>query len=226
MKIYKDIQQWTEEWLELRAGVITGTKLKSVIGSTTVQKTVMYELIAEEFAPLEEQKNTLAMQRWNDLEPIAKAKYIDLTKEKVEEVWFIKKNDFLGLSPDGIIDTQKKLLEDVSHIPEYGKAIEIKCPMHKNFAKYILEDKIPAEYKAQVLQYFLVIDDLQELDFIIYNPDFYIKEAQMKIITITREELEKDLEKAREKIEDFRENWIENIQKLLIDKKQKTDGSK
>lgn len=205
MKIFKNIEQWSEEWLKIRAWVITWTKLKSICGSATVQKTAMYEIIAEEFAPLEESFSTSAMQRWKELEPIAKSEYIEKTWEKVEEVGFIKKNDYVGLSPDWIIFKNKKI----------KKAIEIKCPWAKNFIKYILENKIPDEYKYQVIMYFLVISDLEELDFVLYNPDFYIKNKRLFVINIKRKDLEEDILKAESKIEIFRKKWLENINFLL-----------
>ena len=211
MIIYKDILQGSEEWLKLRWWVITWTKLKWVLAWPQAQLTQVYELIAEEFAELEPTFTSPAMQRWNDLEPIARAKYEEITKQKVEEVWFIKsevyQDDFgswLWLSPDWIIYKDDKII----------KAIEIKCPWAKNHCKYIIEKQTPKEYLEQILNYFLVIDDLQELDFITYNPDFYIKDLQLVIITITRKDLEKDLEKAKDKILKFRELWVENIRKL------------
>lgn len=216
MIVYKDIIQWEEKWMLERAWVITGTKLKGVLAWPQAQETQIYELIWEEFAPLEEQFSSFAMQRWTDLEPIAKAKYIDLTKEEVEEIWFIKSEvykdefwEYLGLSPDWIIYNE---IEPWQFL--ISKAIEIKCPWAKNHTKYIIENKIPKEYFEQIMNYFLVIDELEELDFISYHPDFYLEDKKLHIINIKRSDLEKDLEKAREKILDFRKKWIEKI-KLL-----------
>ena len=206
MEIFKNIEQGSEEWLKARAWVITWTKLKNICWSSKTQETAMYELIAEEFAPLEENFSSQAMQRWKELESIAKAKYIDKTWEKVEEIWFIKKNDYVWLSPDGVIFDENEKIK---------KAIEIKCPWAKNFTKCILENKIPEEYKYQVIMYFLVISDLEELDFILYNPDFYIKEKRLFVINIKRSELEKEIYKAESQIEIFRKKWLEKIKKLL-----------
>ena len=206
MEIFKNIEQGTEEWLKARAWVITWTKLKNICWSSKTQETAMYELIAEEFAPLEENFSSQAMQRWKELESIAKAKYIDKTWEKVEEIWFIKKNDYVWLSPDWVIFSEDWKIR---------KAIEIKCPLAKSFTKCILEKKIPEEYKYQVIMYFLVISDLEELDFILYNPDFYIKEKRLFVINIKRSELEKEIYKAESKIEIFRKKWLEKIKTLL-----------
>lgn len=206
MEIFKNIEQGTEEWLKIRAWVITWTKLKNICWSSKTQETAMYELIAEEFAPLEENFSSQAMQRWKELESIAKAKYIDKTWEKVKEIWFIKKNDYVWLSPDGVIFDENEKIK---------KAIEIKCPWAKNFTKCILENKIPEEYKYQVIMYFLVISDLEELDFILYNPDFYIKEKRLFIINIKRSKLEKEIYQAESQIEIFRKSWLEKIKTLL-----------
>lgn len=206
MEIFKNIEQGTEEWLKARAWVITWTKLKNICWSSKTQETAMYELIAEEFAPLEENFSSQAMQRWKELESIAKAKYIDKTWEKVEEIWFIKKNDYVWLSPDWVIFSEDWKIR---------KAIEIKCPLAKSFTKCILEKKIPEEYKYQVIMYFLVISDLEELDFILYNPDFYIKEKRLFVINIKRSELEKEIYKAESQIEIFRKKWLEKIKTLL-----------
>lgn len=209
MEIFKNIEQGSEEWLKARAWVITWTKLKNICWSSKTQETAMYELIAEEFAPLEENFSSQAMQRWKELESIAKAKYIDKTWEKVEEIWFIKKNDYVWLSPDWVIFDENEKIK---------KAIEIKCPWAKNFTKCILENKIPEEYKYQVIMYFLVISDLEELDFILYNPDFYIKEKRLFVINIKRQDLEKDIYKVESQIEIFRKKWLENIKLLLPNK--------
>lgn len=205
MEIFREIEQGTEEWHKIRAWVITGTKLKNICGSANMEKSIMYELITEEFAPPEDRNLTPAMQRWSELELEARAEYIRRTWEKVEEVWFIKKNDYVGLSPDGVIFSSEKI----------KKAIEIKCPLSKNFVRYILENKIPEEYKYQVIMYFLVISELEELDFVLYNPDFYIKEKRFFIINVKRSELEAEIYKAEVKIELFRKKWVENIKNLL-----------
>ena len=52
-------------------------------------------------------------------------------------------------------------------------------------------NKIPSEYKCQILQGFFVNQDMESLDFISYDDRY--KPKPIHIITITREELEKDL---------------------------------
>ncbi len=201
MKIYKELEQWTQEWLSVRQWVITGTKLKWVLGWPKAQLTEYYTLIAEKYIEEEPMNAYEIIERGHELEPIAKAKYEEITNSNVEEVGFIIKEDWHGLSPDGII-----LDEDTGL---YTKAVEIKCPRWKNYIKYLLEDKIPDEYKGQVLNYFIVMEDLDVLDFIIYNPDVSDSIKDIHIITVTRKDLQKDIDKAEEKVKDFRRKWEE-----------------
>ena len=207
MKIHNNIKQWTDEWLELRKWVITWTKLKSVLSWPAAQLTQMYELLAEIYINEEPLNAYEIIERWHELEPIAKAKYEEITGEFVTEVWFVTKYDWLWLSPDGLI----------KNWDTYNKAIEIKCPRWKNYIKYLLEDTIPKEYKSQIINYFIVMDDLEELDFIIYNPDVSVELKSLHIINITRENLKKDIEWANKKIEVFKKGWDE-LKNTLIKK--------
>ncbi len=100
------------------------------------------------------------------------------------------------MSPDWIIKTW-----DV-----YWQALEIKCPRWKNYVKYYLENKIPDEYKNQVVNYFLVMEDLECLHFMIFNPDTINRLKHYKIIEVTRADLEVPIRKAEEKLADFKKN--------------------
>jgi len=208
MKIYKELEQWTEDWLNVRKWVITGTKLKWVTAWPKAQLTEQYTLLAEQYVNDEDLKAWEIIERGHELEPIAKANYEELTGHKVEEVGFITKDDWHGLSPDWII-----LDEDCGL---YTWSVEIKCPMWKNFVKYLLEDKVPDEYKWQVVNYFIVMEDLKWLDFIIYNPDVSSEIPSLHVIKVTREDLQKDIEKAEEKISAFRATWEDLEDRLLI----------
>ena len=73
--------------------------------------------------------------------------------------------------------------------------------------------KIDKGYFWQVVNYFLTLKDLESLDFVLYNPDFYDKDMQMYIITLTREDLRLDIMKAEEDLKQFRKEW-----KTLFDK--------
>lgn len=191
-----DVQQGSVEWLELKRGRVTGTRLKEVMGKKS--DSLMYEMIAEKYEPLEDYQSS-EMSNGVLWEPWAIDKYQEVTGQIVKEVGFITKGDDIGLSPDGLIGVKK--------------AIEVKSPSLKKHIEYIVSNKLPAEYKWQVVHYFLVIDELESLDFVSYNPKFPLKE--LHIVTITRAELEKEIQEAKEKLAQLLEKYNQTISNLL-----------
>lgn len=195
MKVHT-VQQGSQEWLELKRGKVTGTRLKEVMGKKS--DSLMYEMIAEKYEPLEDYQSS-EMSNGVLWEPWAIDKYQEVTGQIVKEVGFITKGDDIGLSPDGLIGEKK--------------AIEVKSPSLKKHIEYIVSNKLPAEYKWQVVHYFIVIDELESLDFVSYNPKFPLKE--LHIVTITRAELEKEIQEAKEKLAQFLEKYNQTISNLL-----------
>ena len=192
-----NLEQGSPEWLDARKGVITWTRLAKVLSKKAdTRKGLIYELIAEKIAPTPEWVKTVAMERGNIIEEIVKENYPD-----IESAWFILKYDWLWLSPDWL----------VREAGMYTKAVEIKSPEPKNFVKYRIEKEIPEEYFWQVVQYFIVIDELESLDFIIYNPEIYDKHFRMTKITVTRDEMSQFIQQAKQALTVFREEWLDTL---------------
>lgn len=190
-------EQGSDEWKEARIGVITGTRLKQVLG--TQSKSLLYELIAETLAPTPEGMTNEAMERGVELESDARMLYESTTGYTMEEVGFClhDDHDWLGVSPDGLFKEKKK----------YVGAVEIKCPNTKTHIEYLIEKKVPAEYRAQVLQYFIVNENLEWLDFVSYDPRIQIPEMQMSIVHVLREDVQDEIGVAWGKLYDFRAKW-------------------
>jgi putative phage-type endonuclease len=192
MKIYAELIQGSEEWKSVRRGMITGSRLKDVFKADNLG--LVDELIAEKISDeVEEMFQNAAMKRGTEMEPIARKAYEEESGNVVTQVGFCVSNkfSFLGLSPDGLIETDLK----------YKKGLEIKCPNTATHVKYIRMNKIPSEYKYQILDYFLVCQDMESLDFVSYDDRFSTK--PLHIITITRKELEEDLQQAEIALEKF-----------------------
>lgn len=204
MKIIKTTQG-TDEWLDIRKGKITGTGLKNVMAkeSTRAYKKYIYTLLSEEFSQNNENISSFAMKRGSDLEKFAVDEYQKKTENNVDEIGFCISDefDYLGLSPDGFI----------------GKngAIEIKCPNSETHLEYIIGEKIPSDYKWQVVNYFLVNTNLEWLDFVSYDPRFFREDLRLFIFRITKDELKKEINEAREKIPIFRDEWEKSIMKII-----------
>lgn len=183
------VEQGTPEWLKMRLGKITGTRLKEVFKSDNLP--LIDEMIAEiDSEEIEENYVNQSMQRGKDLEPVVKAIYEQVKDIEIDEVGFClsEENDYLALSPDGF--TKDRL-----------GAIEIKCPSTKVHVKYIRMNKIPSEYLYQVYCYFLVNQKLEWLDFISYDDRF--NSRPMWIKRVKREEIENELILANIEIEKF-----------------------
>lgn len=167
-----------EQWLEARRGRITGTRLGSLFSKRDKKPLKgYYELIAERVAlPATEEG---AMDRGKRLEDEAMERFVEETGKKVNNdhtLWMRDDDENIAVSPDGAIGTTE--------------AVEVKCLDSANHLKAWLEKEIPSDYQYQVLQYFIVNDDLKTLYFVFYDPrmpkDFFY-------FTVSREEKEKEI---------------------------------
>jgi hypothetical protein len=197
-----NIEQGSKDWLNLRLGRITGTRLKEVFKSDNLS--LIDELIAEvEVGEVEETFTNTSMQRGKDLEPIAKSIYSQVKDIELEDVGFcINENykDTLGLSPDAF--TKDRL-----------GAIEIKCPNTKTHVKYIRMNVIPREYIYQVYMYFIVNEELEWLDFVSFDDRFKIRPMYVK--RVNREEIKTQLEETKECLDKFL-NKLEKYKQQII----------
>lgn len=176
MEIIKDIEQGSQEWLQLRLGVATASNFKKIITSTGVEskslKDYAFELASDSLLTEPEASfQSEAMLRGNELEEEARSYYSFVNDIKIDQVTFIKK-DNIGYSPDG-------------QISDNG-LIEIKCPLKKNHLKYLIDNKLPSEYKSQV-QGGLYISEREYCDFISYHPLFK-DDKKMFVVRVYRDE--------------------------------------
>lgn len=205
MKIL-NLKQGSPEWLNARKGVITGTHVKTVMGRTS--KDFIYKLIADQVSPLQFNYVSEAMEHGTLYEDEAIDKYEiekGIITEKVD--FCIHKDRFWhGLSPDRLVSKKKK----------YIGGVEAKCPSPKVHLKYIDSGKIPSQYKWQVVNYFLVNEDCEWLDFVSYCPEIEIPKLKLFIKRVTRKGLKDSIKMADKKLLAFREKWKEIENKLLF----------
>ena len=165
MKII-ECEQGSIQWLELRLGKITASRVKDVMvkgrkkedvfGKTAIS--YMHELVAETLTGESIFIDTIATKHGHEFEPDARAKYEIKTGFKVTEVGFGIHEKFpsVGMSPDGLVGDDG--------------LIEIKCPFtSKNHVEYYLEKTVPDLYKHQV-QFQLWVSGRAWCDFVSYDP--------------------------------------------------------
>ncbi len=199
--IIKKEQQNTNQWLEMRKGKITGSKLKDIIVKRgTERKIGFYQLMADRLSLTEEYEDP--MERGHRLEDEAIAEFEKLTKKKVEQVGLCisDENENIALSPDGLIKIGKK----------YKEGIEMKCLSSALHLKGYFEKKVPKEYLEQVYQYFIVNTDLEKLYFVFYDPRVTVK--PIHFVEIDREDVEDEIQFAK----DYQEQTLKEIEELLL----------
>jgi len=149
-----DIEQGTHEWHVLRHGKLTGTTLKSALGSAKVQESLLYKLIADRMTePQIYEINSQAVTRGQEIEPIARKAVIAHTGIEFTETGMLISDEIpsFGFSPDGIFEENGKVVG----------GLEIKCPDSKKHVEYLINGGIPKEYIEQVKAPFLVSDDIE-----------------------------------------------------------------
>ena len=184
MKIL-DLPQRSQQWFEARLGVITGSRAKQVFAKNNLP--FIDELIAERMTgTIPDSFTSDAMKHGILFEPEAIRVYEETTKNKVEEIGFCvhDKYPFIAVSPDGLVKVDGK----------YQGAVEVKCPSSKKHIEYIRIGRVPAEYKAQVLHYFVVVEDLVWLDFVTYDPR--MKSHKINVHRVHRNEIQEEVDAA------------------------------
>lgn len=145
--IIKDIEQGSEAWHELRAGIPTASDFDKIITSqgkkSTQSQKYMYKLVAESIIGNYDNYTNENMQNGQELEELARTEYeldTGLGVEQVGFVYFDNKKDF-GCSPDGLIN---------KGIDGNAGGVEIKCPLPHTHISYVLGKKVPTSYVVQV----------------------------------------------------------------------------
>lgn len=169
-----------EEWLEARLGKVTGTRLGDVTPKRGGGKRIgFYEIIAERVAIPANGENV--MDRGHRLEIVALERFAQETGKEVDGslvIWSREDHPDIAVSPDGVVAGEKE-------------AVEVKCLSSARHIEAWLTKKVPDDYEYQVLQYFIVNEQLETLYFTFYDPrmpkDFFY-------LTITRESKQKEID--------------------------------
>lgn len=118
-------------------------------------------------------------------------------------VWQSEENEYMICSPDGEFEDETE-------------AVEIKCLDSWKVVKAYYEKHPPAEYKPQVLQYFVVNDKLKKLYFCIYSDVFSNPELGLQIFELNREDYKEEIEIVK-RVENATLELVEKeVQKLMF----------
>lgn len=164
LREYPHIEQGTDEWRDLRAGIVTASTIGQLITPSTLKvasnetsRGLTLTLAAERITGRpEDSPMTSDMWRGIESEPRARDKYAE-TVAPVRELGFMTRTGegwTLGYSPDGLVGTDG--------------LIEIKSPRPKGHLRTILTNQVPSMYMAQ-LQAGLFVSGRDWIDYISYS---------------------------------------------------------
>ena len=144
------------------------------------RKQGFYELIAEYLSIDRDDENR--MDRGTRLEPEARDWFAATYNKTVEEVGICmsEADDRIYNSPDGLIRKSPKS-------KKYTEAVEIKCLAPARHIQAVIEKKVPEEYWSQMMQYFVVNEDLEKLYWVFHDPG--IVTIPFYVLEITRDSL-------------------------------------
>jgi putative phage-type endonuclease len=159
----EDVIQGSPEWLALRLGNVTASRVADVVAKTKTgwgasRANYMAELIAERLTGEPAEKFTNAAMQWGtEKEPDARAAYEFRTDLAVTEVGFVHhpRIDLSGASPDGLVATDG--------------LVELKCPNTATHIETLLGGSVPGKYITQ-MQYQMACTGRAWADFVSYDP--------------------------------------------------------
>lgn len=168
IKIYKDIEQNSDEWWALKMLKLTGSKATAIANAGKGLDTLVLDLITDAIeGENKDRYESYEMRRGSELEPTAILKYEFENNCKVDKVGFVQNGEFAGCSPDGLVG-------------EVG-GVEVKCRNSKLHLGFLRGAKLDSSTLWQI-QYNQHITGRKWWDFISYHPNF---KKSMHTIRIT-----------------------------------------
>ena len=159
MIYHAEITQGTPEWNEIRRGRFTASTISKLFMGKSTQgyNDAIYKIVQERLTGKSpESYVNEAMKRGIVMEAEARLAYEVEKMTLVEEVGFVEYDEWVGCSPDGLVDDDGM--------------IQIKCPAFNTHVGYLLSEEVPKDYYAQ-MQMELWVTGRAWNDFVSYHPD-------------------------------------------------------
>jgi hypothetical protein len=159
-----DIEQGTAEWLALRVGKVTSSRICDVLatiqkkGEAAARKNYRAEIVCEILTGVAVQEYVTREMQWGiDQEQFGRAAY-ELQQEVLVSPIGFAVHPFIerfGASPDGLVGDDG--------------LVEIKCPSTATHLEYLLAGVVPAEYEPQMLTA-MACSGRKWCDFVSFDP--------------------------------------------------------
>lgn len=158
--------QGSEEWLALRCGRITASRVADVIarlkkgGESQKRADYRLDIIAERLTGVSEpiKFNSPEMRWGSEWEPVARGAYEVATGVMVDRVGFIThaSMDYFGCSPDALVEAMG--------------GVELKCPKTTTHLEWLEAGVIPEEHVPQCAANLACSPEREWWDFVSYDP--------------------------------------------------------
>lgn len=180
MKIRTDIFQGTGDWLNARAGKITGSEIKRLITdngarrewNTDMPNTYLHRKLAEKWrgCALESFMGNRQTDQGIMTETTARAFFASLLDADIVTVGGLESDDGrLWCSPDGIITLSHSDASNPDR-PDIYEGLEIKCPNVDTHVGWLLASGLPEEHRLQC-QFALYVTGWDSWHFLSYCRD-------------------------------------------------------
>jgi len=197
MKIYKTLEQGTQEWFDVKLGKFSASDASKIGNNGKGLETLVWEKAEELITGRIKEVYQNERMKWGvKYEPKARIAYEFETGNVVNEVGFIEKDQYSGCSPDGLIGDDG--------------GVEFKCPSVKVFYEYMQTMKINPVYEWQI-QMNLLVSERKWWDYGVYHPNF---KQQLIIQRVERDE--EKIEKLRVGLERGTELLKEILEKTNV----------
>ena len=196
--------QGSDEWLRLRAGKVTASRLVDLLARTKTgpaasRDNYKAELVIEILSGLPTEKFTsTAMQHGTETEPFARQAYASRVFDEVTEIGFVQHPTIerAGASPDGLVGDEG--------------LIEIKCPNSFTHMQTLLSDKVPEKYIPQ-MQWQMACTGRLWCDFVSFD-DRVPEPMQLFVQRVERDDLY--IASCEESVRRFLEEVEETVKQL------------
>ena len=173
------VQQGTPEWLELRRGKVTASRVADILAKTKTgpsasRQNYLIELALQRTTKTIEPSYTNAAMEWGTAtEPQARVAYEVNTHNFVDQVPFIDHPTIkgFGCSPDGLVGADGLL--------------EIKCPNSATHWEYFKSKEPPKKYFIQ-MQAQMAVTGAKWCDFVSFDPRMP-ERSQLLIVNVPRD---------------------------------------
>jgi hypothetical protein len=174
---------------------LTASNAQTIMANGKGLETYCKELVAEYLSEAPKEHFTSPdIERGNLLEAQAREYCSLLTGIEFEEVGFIEVNKHFGVSPDGVVFKNGKIID----------SIEIKCHSDRVFLELLLTEEIDPKYLAQMQMQMLAMKTKSCIYFA-YNPNikpFYFMQ-RIKADKEKQEKLKNGIERGSKLIEEY-----------------------